>query len=74
VVNPDSVKVIVSLAVALGLVLVFDPNFIIKAIFVAVTLLVGLKTQLRPDVGEPSVSIWRFSVTYKDNHLRFNKI
>jgi glycerol-3-phosphate acyltransferase PlsY len=74
VIRPDSTSVITSMGVASILSAVFAPELWLKTAVILVSIIVSVKQMQRPDKGEHSVSIWHYSLAFKDNRLRFSKI
>jgi glycerol-3-phosphate acyltransferase PlsY len=74
VIRPDSAGVITSMVAVSTLAVFFVPNFWFKTIIVLISVLVTVKQIQRPDKGEYSVSIWRYSVALEGNRLKFSKI
>lgn len=73
VVRPDSAGVITDMIFCSLLAVLFVPSVFIKVLMVLISAIVAFKQIQRPDRGEFSVSIWHYSMAFRDNHVVFFK-
>jgi len=74
VIEPNSLKIIVSYTIACLMVFVWDPLLEIKLAVLCICLVVAYKHVLHPNTGAPGVKLGPFAIRYEDKKVTFKKI
>ncbi|MDR3552289.1 MAG: glycerol-3-phosphate acyltransferase [Clostridia bacterium] len=74
VIRPNSTRLIAGVACAFAVALFTEPIFSIKVAFSLIMLLLLYKHYSNPDAGENTVSLWHYTIDFRDHRLHLYKV